>query len=187
LTTWKQLKELTPEPAPILKNDTAKKVTFDKSPPEQPTNASPFDWKGQKDLNTNQANWLLRKFIKGCIVCCTSSHEFIACPVIKNKFKVKCINKSSSRTPEGSTHPARANTPGDTDPTPMPTATLTDADEQGKCSPSIVSSVVVQELSLSSITTSDSHPHTSTSPSSQANNHLSKVLNGEDGHQWGGF
>jgi hypothetical protein len=68
----------------------------------------------------------------------------------------------------------------------MPTVTLTDADEQGKCSPSVVSSVV-PELSLSSITTSDSHPHTSVSPSSQASNHLSEDLNSEDGNQWGGF
>jgi hypothetical protein len=83
-----ELNELTPEPAPILKNGTAKKVTFDKSPPEQPTDASPFNWKGQKDLNTNQANWLSRKFIKGgCIVCHRGSHEFIACPVIKDKLK----------------------------------------------------------------------------------------------------
>jgi hypothetical protein len=68
----------------------------------------------------------------------------------------------------------------------MPTATLTDADEQGKCSPSVVSSMV-PELSLLSITTSDSHPLTSASPSSQASNHLSKDLNGEEGNQWGGF
>jgi len=180
-----ELKESTPEPAPILKNATAKKVTFDKSPTEQPPDASPFDWKGQKDLNTNQANWLLRKFTKGCIVCRTNAHEFVACPVIKDKFNVERINKSSSRTPEGSARPARANTSGDADPTPMTTAAPTDADAQGKCSPSVVSSVA-PELSLSSITTSDSHL-TSDSPSSQASNHLSTELNGADGNQWGGL
>jgi hypothetical protein len=44
-----EFKELTLEP--ILKNGSAKKVTFHKPPPkqtEQPKDASPFDWKGQK-------------------------------------------------------------------------------------------------------------------------------------------
>jgi hypothetical protein len=150
LKTFKnmELKESTLEPTLILKNATAKKVTFDKLPTEQPPDASPFDWKGQKDLNTNQANGLLCKFIKGCIVCHSNAHEFIACPVIKDKFNVEHINKFSLHTPKGFTCPARANTPGDANLTPMPT----DADAQGKCSPSVVASVAPVPCAESSCT-----------------------------------
>jgi hypothetical protein len=179
-----ELKESTLEPTLILKNATAKKVMLDKSPTEQPPNASPIDWKGQKALNTNQANWLLLKSIKGCIVCHTNTHEFIACPVIKDKFNVEHINKSCSRTPKGSAHPVRANTSGDANPTLTPT----DADVKGKCSSSIISlSLLWHQNFLFSLS-----PHLISTPSHPIllPHRLaitSMDLNGVDGNQWGGF
>jgi hypothetical protein len=51
---------------PILKNGTARRVTFEKDEQQPPksNNDTLFDWKGQKDLNTSQVGFLLRKFPK---------------------------------------------------------------------------------------------------------------------------
>ena len=72
-------------------------VTFDKTPPDSAIqtstssvdNPQTYDWKGQKNLNSSQVGFLLKKFHKGCIICRTNMmHEVNVCPVIKDKLKV---------------------------------------------------------------------------------------------------
>jgi Reverse transcriptase (RNA-dependent DNA polymerase) len=187
-------------PTPILKNGSAKKVSFDQhadkpdssSTPSSSTDVSTmFGWKGQKDLSAAQAGWMLRKFYKGCVVCRTNTHELVTCPIVKEKFQVKRSGNrdrsSSSATATGSARTATANpdpTTSDTD----DTTTTTTAENQGKSysthAPDIISTAAPIEISLSSSTASD--PLTSVSSPSQAK-HLIEESIQDDVDQRGSF
>jgi hypothetical protein len=185
---------------PVLKSGSAKKVTFSdqqnsSSTPSSATQSSssgdtsvPFDWKGQKDLSTNQVGWLLKKFYKGCVVCRTNTHEFSACPVLKDKFSVKRIKSSSRPSETGSARAASATVTPDSTSTSNDTTTATSAETQGKFNASFtmhsVSTAGPVKTSLSPSTTSVQHHLTSVSSPLQANHLRTESDRIDDIAQW---
>jgi hypothetical protein len=104
----------TDNPSSILKSALAKKVAFnpavnkgyDPSPPAKTPGSNDtktFDWKGQRDLSSNQVGFILRKFHKGCPLCRTNEHEFPSCPVIKNKWSITKQRCANQPNPEAGT------------------------------------------------------------------------------------
>jgi hypothetical protein len=80
------------------------------------------DWKGQKDLNSNQVGFLMKKFHKSCVICHTNDHKIFVCPIIKDKFSIMTkhrnnCDKTTHMTPSGngSARTAWATIPEDKD------------------------------------------------------------------------
>ena len=99
-----------------------------------------------------------------------AAHEFVACPVIKEKFTIKQIKKFNG-PPMGTTRQATGSPPP-TREEDNPTVMDTTAEEQGKFPSSLltthdISTTAPFEISLSSSTASEQHPLTTDSSSLQ--------------------
>jgi hypothetical protein len=170
----------------ILKNASARTVSFEKTTDKAKTSKSSeesdstFGWKGQQDLNEKQATFLLtNKYKKGCPLCRTGTHEFVACPVVK-ETSMYTIKRNSKTTRPSETGSARVTTSTIQDDDNLTTSDST-ADEQGKFdSTSYVSTLVSTEISLSPSTASNQYL-TSSFHSSQ------DELDSDDTDQLGSF